>query len=180
MERPLALVVDKDPATRAVIRDIFEENAVIAVGASSGLEAMEYLRDRPVRILVIDCDTQGVDALELLRHGRQLEPGPITIGLVGADDGARAAALVEAGALEVLHKPIDESRLLGVVRRALRYHALVDEIRQLREKLQSREGYHGLVGRSPQMERLRERMQRLPDTKPCWQKTKSTISWLSS
>jgi len=50
-----------------------------------------------------------------------------------------------------------------VVHKSLRHHALVQETGRVRE------GHHGLVGRSPEMERLREQLARLSgDDVPVW------------
>ena len=48
MERPLALVVDSDPAVREQIKGVFERHDVVALGVASAPETMEVLRSRPV------------------------------------------------------------------------------------------------------------------------------------
>ena len=81
MERALALVVDKDPAVRAVIRDVFEEHNVTVLGAGSGSETQEFLKSRPIGILMVDFNTPGVDANELLQYGQKLQQALILIGI---------------------------------------------------------------------------------------------------
>ena len=97
MERPLALVVDKDPAARAVIRAVFEEHDIAAIGAASLTEVTEALRTQPIRFIVIDCDTPGVDALEIIRHGTSLTPEPI-VPRTGQPRNSRAIIHVLGGA----------------------------------------------------------------------------------
>jgi DNA-binding NtrC family response regulator len=161
MERPLALVVDKDAAVRAIVRDVFEEHNVMVLGAGSAPEAREFLRSRPIGILMVDFATPGVDELELLARGRELQHAPTLVSIVPDSDPSRGAALLRSGAFDVLLKPVDESTLQRVVHRALVQHKTRELLRHARQELQSREGYHGVVGRSEAMERLRERLREL-------------------
>jgi DNA-binding NtrC family response regulator len=161
MERPLALVVDRDPGVRALIRDVLEQKQVVALDAASGTETMDVLRTRAVSILMVDSAAPGVDAIELVRYAQRLRPQRIYIGIAPSDSSQESCDLVSAGAFDVVGKPLDQERLRQVVERALRHHALLEELRGLREGLQPGEGYLGLVGRSAAMERLRERLQRL-------------------
>ena len=164
MERPLALVVDSDPAVRAVIRDVLEEHELTVLGAGDGNEAREILKTRPVGILIVDFRVAGADAMAILPRGRDSRQAPILIGLVPRDDGAEGTRLIQSGAFDVLTKPVDEQALQQVAHRAVAQHETLDQLRRLREELQGREGYHGLVGRSAAMERLRERLRQLGPT----------------
>jgi DNA-binding NtrC family response regulator len=166
MDRPLALVVDTDPAVREQIQEVFQGHDVAALGVGCAAETMEVLRSRPVQFVVLDVRAPGVVALDLLRYSSRLQPAPILIPVVSAAEREQAAHLVEAGAFDTLDRPLHEARLRLMVHRALRQFSLVEETRRLREELQSREGYHGIVGRSPGMERLREQLAQLSGSDP--------------
>jgi DNA-binding NtrC family response regulator len=169
MERPLALVVDRDPAVRQSIQLGFGRHDVVAMGVASSDEAMELLRTRPVRFLVLDLHAPGVVALDLIRHAARLQPAPVVVPLATATDRDSLPGLVEAGAFDVLDRSFDESTLQLMLRKVLRQHATLEETRQLREDLQSREGYHGIVGRTPAMERVREQLEQLSTSDvPVW------------
>ena len=169
MERALALVVDSDPGVRAVIRDVFEEHEVSVLGAGDGDAARELLETRPVGILLIDLQAPGADGLDVLPRERNTRHAPILIGLVPQGDGAEATRLVKAGAFDVLAKPLDGQMLQQVAHRTTTQYETLDQLRRLRKELQGREGYHGMVGRSAAMERLRERLRQLgPTTTRVW------------
>ena len=161
MERPLAIVVDRDPTVRELIRDAFEKHDMVARGASSGAETMDALRTRPVRIAIVDVDTPGVDAEGLLGYASQLQPALVVIAVTAAGDGEQSQALIDRGAFDVLCRPLEAAQLHLAVQRAVRYRDLLDEAHRLRVDLQNREGYHGIVGRSQPIERLREQLDRL-------------------
>ena len=169
MQRPLALVVDRDPNVRARIREAFESQQVEARGASSAAETMDALSTRPVRIIVVDTETPGVDMIQLIGHASQLSPSPVVIAVAPDQVERQALDLFGDGVFDVLPRPIDDGRLRATIKKALEHQTLLEEVRRLRQDLQSREGYHGLVGRSEQMERLRETLTRLaPSEGPVW------------
>jgi DNA-binding NtrC family response regulator len=169
MERPLALIVDADAASRETIRRVLETHEVAVRDATTSEEAAEALRSLPIHLLVVDVQTPGINVEQLLVRARRMQPAPQVIPLAAGREGARARALEVAGAFDVLDRPLDERRLHATVRAALQCQALLDETRALRIELQRREGYDGLVGRSREMERLRERVGRLAGTDaPVW------------
>jgi DNA-binding NtrC family response regulator len=168
MERPLALVFDKDPATREALRGAFERHDVRVQTADSANEARELLAIRPIGFLVLDLDAPGDDALRLARHGLKLERPPIVIGLSARPSGA-ADELLASGGFDVLRKPFDPAGLRSLARLALHEHELQQEVSRLARQLQSREGYEGLIGRSRAMERVRERIRELAASRsPVW------------
>jgi DNA-binding NtrC family response regulator len=62
-------------------------------------------------------------------------------------------------AFDVLEKPLQEERLRAVAQRAVAQHGLMEELQRLRRHTQP-EG-DSLLGRSPAMERVRDRLRRL-------------------
>jgi len=169
-ERPVAVVVSPDPAERAVIRDVLEDCRVRTIGASTESEARDLLRSGPVELLILDVGSGSGNRLRpLVEYARRLEPGPLLLIVDDGDGGESPQAWIDAGAHEVLCRPLAEGALRQATVRALRGVALLRELYQLQQRLQRREGYAQLVGHSPAMERLRAEIDRLAtiDT-PVW------------
>ena len=57
MERPLALVIDRDPTAREQIRTILAEHDVEVHRASSAAETTEAFRAHPLRLVILNVDT---------------------------------------------------------------------------------------------------------------------------
>jgi len=75
----------------------------------------------------------------------------------GHGDVGLAVEAMRAGAYDFIPKPFSSERLVEVVRRALEKRALTLEVVTLRRTLGQREGIASrLIGRSPQMERVRQ------------------------
>jgi DNA-binding NtrC family response regulator len=159
MERPLALVVDGDPATRQLARQVLGETGFDTVDAGSGPEAMEVLRTRPVVLLLADLRAPGISASDLPREAMRLRPTLVPVVLADRSD-LDTIGVVGEGAFDVVGKPIHGERLRVVARRAATQHGLMEELVRLREE-RGRDGSDRLVGRSAAMDRVRETLSRL-------------------
>jgi len=158
VERPVALVVDRDPAVRSLIGDVFEDRGFVALGAENVDDARDKLGTRPVSLMLIDLESVGSSADELIEHAQRLRPQPLMVGLDTAVDHRGVSESVRAHLFDVAPKPIERDRIDRLCRRSLAQLETLSELRRLQSDLQNREGYLGIVGRSDAMERVRSRV----------------------
>lgn len=158
MESPVALVVDRDPAVRSLINDVFEERGFLALGAENVTDARDKLGSHPVSLMLIDLESLGAGADELIEHAQQLRPQPLVVGVGIAGESGDLAEAVRARFYDVAPKPIERARVDRLCRRSLAQLETLSRLRRLQNDLQSREGYQGIVGRSESMERVRSRV----------------------
>lgn len=182
MERPVALVVDRDASVRALVADVLEERGMLALGAESVADARQTLADRAVSLLLVELDTPATTAtLELVEHARKLRPQPLVVGIgetsravahvenVEGVENAENVESVRSQLFDVTPRPVDRDRIERLARRSLSQLELLNELRRLQTDLQRREGYVGIVGRSEPMERIRQQIERLAWTDdPVW------------
>ncbi|WP_044891659.1 response regulator [Opitutus terrae] len=131
------LTVEDDPVARAVLRRALLRLGHEVVEAVDGEEALEVLRQQPVRVVVSDWVMPRVDGLDLCRQvrGRMGDEYVYFILLTSSDateENQRTAA--DAGVDDFLTKPLDLSELwtrLRVAERILRYTTQVRQLEQL-------------------------------------------------
>ncbi len=162
MEHPTALVVDRDPAVRNVLRSALESQGMLSQAVSS-TDALEYVRAHRPDVLFLELDDAQATT-GLLPAAKGAHPALVVIGLLDSDDGGRVAGALEAGAFDVLFKPLAPGILAGLRSRVVAHRDLLAERDAFRDELRARAGYQGLVGRSAAMEALRERIERLAST----------------
>jgi len=63
---------------------------------------------------------------------------------------------MKQGAYDYIAKPFSDDEIILMVRRAVEYISLKNEVKCVREKMQSQYEVDGLIGKSPQMRRIRE------------------------
>jgi DNA-binding NtrC family response regulator len=116
-------------------------------------------------VVVTDMRLPGADGLSLVRHVHGLDADLPIIMITGHGDVSLAVEAMRSGAYDFIPKPFSPEVLVEVVKRALEKRALTLEVATLRRALSEREGLAGkLVGRSPQIERLRQLVMEVADS----------------
>jgi two-component system, LuxR family, response regulator FixJ len=110
------IVVDDDPGAIKSMRWLLESDGLPVTAFSSGEEFLKaYDPNRP-GCLLLDLQMPGMDGLELQRRLASMGDHPPIIFVTGHGNVARCAEAMKAGALDFLEKPVDDSKVLEVVR----------------------------------------------------------------
>lgn len=116
---PSVLVVDDDPDTCRNLADILTDLGYRVDTASDGPSALELVRQKPYDVALLDFKMPGMTGLELYREVKKLRAGTVAIIVSAYTNTATREEALEAGAWQVLAKPVDLSKLLGLVDEAL-------------------------------------------------------------
>lgn len=121
MNFPRILVVDDEPPIRRFLRTALTAQSYRVEEATSGEEALEFLRRNPVDLVVLDLGLPGMDGLEVLRRLR--EGGAVTpiVILTSRDDEAGKVRALDLGADDYVSKPFGMEELSARIRAALRH-----------------------------------------------------------
>ena len=129
-------------------------------------EARPLLHAGFAGVVVTDMRLPGADGLSLVRHCQEMDAALPVIMITGHGDVSLAVEAMRAGAYDFIPKPFSPEHLVEVVRRALDKRRLTLEVAQLREALARRDGVAGqLVGRSPQIEAVRQLVARVAESR---------------
>lgn len=112
---PLVLVVDDDPTLGKFLRQVFEENGFRVAIALNGEEAIELTRDLAPNLITMDLMMPGLDGHTAIKC---LRSNPFTCHIPILVLSALTDA-VSAGGDIALTKPVDDARLVEVVRALL-------------------------------------------------------------
>jgi len=151
------LVVDDDRVSRESTTAHLNRAGFTAASAENASVALRHLAERPWDVVVTDIRMPGMDGLELLQAVRKEHPGAEVLLMTAYGTVETAVEAMKAGALDYLTKPFRFAELEIRLRRAC-------EAQAQRRKVQHLEGLldpslsDGLVGRSPAMREVRERI----------------------
>lgn len=134
-QKPLVLVVEDDPITRQLHQGILgKENRVEAV--ESGADALQVLTELAPDAIVLDVEMPGMDGFETCRRIREESNLPIIVVTAHNSLESQLEAF-EAGANDIVHKPVNSSLLLRKVALAINTHQSYQRLQQERNSLQS-------------------------------------------
>lgn len=115
------LIVDDEPVISQglmVLLDWEEEGYEIVKIAGNGQEALDYLRENQVDLILADIKMPVMNGIELLRHLYEEEISDAArIILSGFNDFAYAQNALRYGCMDYLLKPVKKEDLLQVLRR---------------------------------------------------------------
>jgi adenylate cyclase len=131
--QPLILIVDDEPANRALLRKLLSHHGYDIVEAEDGVAALGAVEEHDPDLVCLDVMMPRIDGIEVCQRLRN-QPNhaglPILLltALDRSDDRARG---LEAGANDFLSKPFDEIELIARIRSLLRTKALQDRLADL-------------------------------------------------
>ena len=151
------LLVEDDPNVRLGCEQALQLAGCTVDAVASAEEAQRRLAAHYPGIVVTDMRLPGIDGMALLRWINQLDPQLPVIIITGHGDVTLAVEAMRSGAYDFMQKPFSTADLVDVVRRALEKRELVLEVEALRRRLDHRDDLEArLIGRSPQMARVRQ------------------------
>jgi two-component system, NtrC family, response regulator HydG len=116
---PSILVVDDEVDTCRNLSDILTDLGYRVDIAHDGLTALEMVRQQPYDVALLDLKMPGMDGLTLYREIKKISADTVAIMVTAYAGGDTTSQALAAGAWQVLAKPVDFSKLLGLVDEAL-------------------------------------------------------------
>ena len=116
---PSILVVDDEVDTCRNLSDILTDLGYSVDMAHEGLTALAMVRQKPYDVALLDLKMPGMDGLTLYREIKKLRAETVAIVVTAYAGGDTKAEALAAGAWQVLSKPVDFPKLLGLVDEAL-------------------------------------------------------------
>ncbi|QFY43859.1 EAL domain-containing protein [Candidatus Methylospira mobilis] len=116
LEKPKILVVDDVRANLVAMRKLLNRLNCDAIEAASGNEALALCIDHDFAVILLDVDMPGMDGYEVARFLKD-EPStrhiPIIFVTATYEDQEHQLRGYEAGAVDYIHKPVDDIILLS-------------------------------------------------------------------
>jgi two-component system NtrC family response regulator len=161
------LIVEDNEALRRQLKWTIGGNYTI-LEAEDRDSAFLRLRERP-DIVLLDLHLPPEPespkcGIEVFERMKSLTHPSLVIVITGDEDRQLAYRLIEEGVFDYLIKPIDFDELNVILKRALSRIQLEREISLLRRELLSGMRYEDLIGKSPEMKRIFDEIERVAPT----------------
>ena len=116
-EKGKILVVDDEHLVRWSVCRFLEGEGFTVLEASSGPEALQFLQNEDIWILITDLMMPVMDGVELIRQARIQDPDLTIFVITAVDSPGPVHSAREAGAMRTFTKPIPFDDLVGTIQR---------------------------------------------------------------
>jgi two-component system, NtrC family, response regulator AtoC len=150
---PSVLIVDDEKHTREGLKQALEESYDVSVAANAE-EAFNLMDSQPFDVVVTDLRMPGKSGLKVVDRALALPARPAVLMMTAYGTIESAVEAMKRGAVDFLTKPVNIERLEVLIQRALKTKTLEVEVKQLHERLDAKFSFEGIVGHSPNLQRV--------------------------
>ena len=131
---PTMLVVDDEEGPRLSLRMVFKNDFHVHT-VENGEQAVEYARQHPVHIAILDIRMAGRSGIEVLRSLKEIDPHMEIMMLTAYETIETARQALRLGACDYLSKPFDLPTIREAAARALRLRRISENVLATQERL---------------------------------------------
>src|ERR1043166_7365495 len=148
------LIVDDERSIREACREVALSLGYSAFVADCAEQAYRALETQNFDAVLLDLRLPGAGGLDALRRIKERRPEAVVVVVTGDGTVQSAVQAMKNGAYDYVTKPFSVDELKLLLERVASHLRLKTENRMLREKVKSKQGFGGIVGRAPEMEKL--------------------------
>jgi two-component system, NtrC family, response regulator AtoC len=148
------LLVEDEAPLRAAVAERLADQGYEVVQAESGEQALEALAEFAFDLVVTDLRLPGIDGSRVIEAAVERYPEIIGIVITGYGTVRDAVDVIKRGAADFVTKPFQFDELRHALDGAIEQRRLKSENAWLREQLQQRYSFEGIIGRSRAMRDL--------------------------
>ncbi|MAT14292.1 MAG: sigma-54-dependent Fis family transcriptional regulator [Planctomyces sp.] len=158
------LIVDDDEAHAQAVAESLRRVGSDCVVATNGNRASSLIESDNFDVVITDMMMDEIGGLDILRKAKEELPEAEVIVVTGHGDIRTAVAAIQQGAYTYLTKPLDINELRSSVEKAATRLKLIRRNQELIESLDEKFGFEGVIGNSPQMQKIIEILKHVAPT----------------
>ena len=158
MSQPRILIIDDEPLMRISIADALKAEGYQVKVAATGSEGVDCIRKEQFNIIISDLRLPGLDGLQVLQTCKEVSARTGVIVITAHGSVETAVEAMKMGAYDYITKPFSMDELLLIVKRLVKMLELEDENRSLREELEGRFSFKGILGKNEKMREVLEKI----------------------
>lgn len=145
------LIVDDEPLMRLSMADALEAVGHDVQAAASGSEGVELVRKHEFDLVITDLRLPGADGLTVLKATKEAHPHTEVVVITAHGSVETAVGAMKLGAFDYITKPFQMDELLLIVERAGTVVSLHRENQDLKEALEDKFSFGGILGTNTRM-----------------------------
>lgn len=159
------LIVDDDPVTLDLLKEVLTKEGYEVKTALSGEEAISQAGENVFDIVITDVRMGNKGGMEVLRAFKKILPETTVIVITAFGSIDTAIEAIREGAFDYISKPFKLEEIKLTVKRAFEQRRLINENRLYRQELIEKYQFKNVIGRSPQMLQVYKTIAKVANTK---------------
>jgi len=152
------LIVEDDESLRANVARYLRDRGMEVREVASAEAGLDALGSLDFDVALVDYRLPGMDGIRFVHELATRAPATAALVMTAHGEVQAAVAAMKAGAFHFLEKPVDPAHLLEMVGKAAEKERLRREVESLKRAIRERYGFENLIGNSPGMRKVFERI----------------------
>jgi len=164
-DKKSVLIVDDEPNIRRVLSAVFAKAGYEVFTAENGKKALDVISTEPsLDVMLCDLVMPDLNGVEVLRSAREINPRLSVVMITAHGTIKTAVDAMKLGAFDYITKPFDMDEIKLIVKNALERSRLLTENIHLKQELQSRYRFDGIIGASRKMQEVFKIVERVANS----------------
>jgi two-component system nitrogen regulation response regulator NtrX len=157
------LIIDDEEDIRFSLRGILEDEGYQVIDACDGETGLDLFIEAEPDLVFLDIWLPGKDGLTVL-ESMQARAGDVPVVMISGHGTIETAVdAIKKGAFDFIEKPLSLEKVVVTAKKALEFHTLKEENRDLRLRIRERH-VHEITGSSAPVIRLKEMIDQVAPT----------------
>ncbi len=158
------LIVDDDKAFRVATVALLQDEGYSVTAAKNGDEARKFIDMQKFDLIVSDLVMEGMNGIELLQYIKPKLPDATVMMVTGFGSVQTAVEAMRLGAYDYLTKPCNNDELLLKIGRALEERKKTEELKRLRNLIESTADFTNIISQNAKMEAVFKLVRQVAET----------------
>jgi two-component system, NtrC family, response regulator PilR len=145
------LVVDDELSMREFLTILLEREGYFSASAESAAQALDLMATSAFDVVISDVNMPGLSGLELLEQIKTDSPDTAVLLVTAFSTTEQAVEAMKLGAYDYIAKPFKVEEIKVLVRNALEKRCLQKENVRLKQEIEGRYSFSGIIGKSRKM-----------------------------
>ncbi len=147
------LIIDDEAAICSSLRFALQDDYQVKT-TTDPREGLTILKTESYQLVLLDLKLGEYDGLSILEKIKEMDKDIMVIIMTAYGTITTAVKAIKNGAFTYMTKPLNTENLLYHIKQALDYQHLNAEVAYLRQELETKYHYKGMLGKSTEMEKV--------------------------
>jgi len=158
------LIVDDEIRIRNILKRMLNDEGYVVRTAENGYQAIQLTHEFRPELLLMDQKMPGLSGIEVTEKIKKHYPNQTIIIITAHGAVSFAVEAIKKGAYDYLEKPFDNDKLLILIRRALQFDKMTNELGHLRKSIDEKFAFKNIIGVSKSMQQVLEQVKSVSQT----------------